>query len=96
VNVPTQPGACPANTDCATFGLSLAPANPFVGMFNAAGTSYTQDSGPVNYVIEGMSFAPLSGATADCSNSAQSKAVTVTPGSVTDITSQPLSFTGCQ
>ena len=94
--VPTQLGLCAPNTDCAAFNLVLPPANPMVGVFNPAGTSYSQSSGLVMYNIEGTALVPLSGATPDCSPSFQAVPVIVTAGNTVDTTNQPLSFTQCQ
>ena len=98
VTVPTEPGgACPTNTDCATFNLTLAPANTFVGVFDPLGTVYSQDGGTIAYSVEGTASLPLSGATPDCSPSSLQQSVTnVNPGSNQNITSVPLSFFACQ
>ena len=98
LNIATQAAlTCPANTDCAGFSVLVSPANPNFGVFNSAGTQYSQNAGLVNYSMEGTAFAPLSAAAPDCNPSFQSSNVNnVTPGEILDFTMLPLSFNGCQ
>ena len=73
-----------------------------MGVFNSAGTTYTQNIvDPVNYTIGGRAFVPLSGGTADCTppelttNMLQGGgALVVTPGG--SVTAETLAFTACQ
>ena len=98
VTLATQPAPnCPLNTDCASFGATVTPASPSVGLFNAAGTQYSQSPGLVNYSLEGTAFVPLSAATPDCDPSFLFFNLSnVTPAAVLDFTTLPLSFNGCQ
>jgi hypothetical protein len=67
-----------------------------VGVFNPAGTPYSQSPGLVNYSVEGTAFVPLSAATPDCDPSFLSFSVSnVTPAAALDFTTLPLSFNGC-
>jgi len=88
-------GSCPANFDCSTYSFNVPPANPNVGTFSSSGTAYTQGSGAVSYSIEATPFAPLSGATPDCSPSfLVFGPASVSPGG--SVSAQPLIFGGCQ
>jgi hypothetical protein len=86
---------CPATFDCSAYSFNLPPANPNVGTFSSSGTTYTQGSGSVSYTIEAIPFAPLSGATPDCSPSfLVFGPASVSPGA--SVSAQPLTFGGCQ
>lgn len=93
--------SCTANTDCASYSLSVPAADANVGSFAAAGTTYTQGTAAVAYSVEGDAAVPSSGGTADCSPATQTTAstsanltLTVTPGATTQ--AAILAFTGCQ
>jgi hypothetical protein len=100
----TAAGAnCPANTDCATYTLSVPALNPSVGTFSTSGnqTPAAPASGPVNYTVDGLAFVSGGGGTLDCSPSdtqtsstSTNTSLTVTPG--TSVTAATLMFTGCQ
>jgi hypothetical protein len=88
-------GSCPANFDCSAYSFNVPPANPNVGTFSSSGTAYTQGNGAVSYSIEAIPFAPLSGATPDCSPSfLVFGPASVLPGG--SVSAQPLIFGGCQ
>lgn len=87
--------ACPTNTDCANYSLSLSAGAPFVGAFSAGGTTLTQDTLPASYTVDGIAFVPLSGGTLDCStNELKSTAITPVPGAPMPVST--LAFAGCQ
>ena len=88
--------ACPANTDCATYTLSVPGVNPTLGTFSASGTSYTTGAaGAASYSVEAQTFIPQSGGKTDCTQPIQAtSAVSVSPGQT--IQAPTLTFTGCQ
>jgi hypothetical protein len=99
----TAAGAnCPANTDCATYTLSVPALNPSVGTFSASGkqTPAAPAGRPVNYTVDGLAFVS-GGGTLDwspchmqTSSTSSNTSLTVTPG--TSVTAATLMFTGCQ
>jgi len=94
----TAAGAtCPANTDCATYTLSVPGINPTVGAFNANGTNYIAGaSGATSYTVEAQAFVPQSGGKTDCTPPVMTTpAISVTPGG-TAAQAPTLTFTGCQ
>ena len=96
----TQAGAtCPANTDCATYTLSLPGVNPTVGAFNASGTNYVAGaSGAASYTVEAQAFVPQSGGTPDCTPPVMTTPpppLSVSPGG-TAVQAPTLAFTGCK
>ena len=100
----TAAGAnCPAKTDCVSYTLSVAAANPSVGIFSTSGSQKpaAPAGGPVNYTVDAVAFVPGGMGMLDCSPSGlQTKststnaALTVTPGN--SVTAATLAFTGCQ
>jgi hypothetical protein len=96
LSLETQSGSsCMPNTACVSFNLPVAAANPNVGAFSASGTTYSQSSGSVSYVVDAMAFVPQSGGTADCTMPEQkSTPLTVTAGA--NVSVGNLAFTGCQ
>jgi len=95
--------SCPANTDCASYTLSVAAATPSLGTFSTSGVQNPAAplSGSVNYSVDAIAFVPGGGGTLDCSPSelktssnSNNTSLVVTAGS--SVTSAPLSFTGCQ
>ncbi|MGH9509731.1 MAG: DUF4382 domain-containing protein [Terriglobales bacterium] len=94
--------ACPVNTNCASYTLSVPGLNPNVGAFNSGGTTYTQNIvDPVGYTVGARAFVPLSGGTANCNPSELTTntlqgggALVVTPGA--SVTASTLAFTACQ
>jgi hypothetical protein len=94
--------ACPVNTNCASYTLSVPGLNPNVGAFNSGGTTYTHNIvDPVGYTVGARAFVPLSGGTANCNpaelttNTLQGGgALVVTPGG--SVTASTLAFTSCQ
>lgn len=92
----TAPGAtCAANTDCASYSLSVPAAPATVGAFAATGTSYTPGTGAVTYNVEADAELPSSGGTPDCSPATltTTTALTVSAGVTTQVA--VLAFTGC-
>ena len=92
----TAPGsACASGTDCASYGL-MVPAGPaFVGAFSATGTTLTQSTLAVAYIVDAIAFVPSSGGQSDCSTGdLQSAAATPLAGATTQVAT--LAFTGCQ
>lgn len=88
--------ACPAKTDCASYTLAVAAANPSVGTFNTSGTQQpaAPASGPVGYTVDAMAFIPGGGGAVDCSPAELQTNSTVTPGA--SVTAATLAFKGCQ
>lgn len=94
---------CPAKTDCASYTLSVAAANPSFGTFTTSGSQQpaAPASGPVNYTVDAVAFIPGGGGALDCnpsdmqtSSTINNTTLTVTPG--TSISAATLAFTGCQ
>ncbi len=87
--------SCPIGTECAGFTLSVPPANPNVGIFSAAGTTYQQGGGSLTYTVDAQAFVSLSGGTRDCNPDFQSFGpVTISPGGSAGVPT--LVFGGCQ
>jgi hypothetical protein len=90
-------GTCASGTDCASFGIELPAAMPLVGQFLSSGTQYMQSSSIPSFQIEGTAFAPLSGGQTSCTPFNQFNSLSaLTPGGTFDLSTQPLSFIGCQ
>jgi hypothetical protein len=94
---------CPAKTDCVSFTLSAAAANPSVGAFSTSGTQQPAApiSGPVGYTVDANAFVPGGGGTLDCNPSEMQTSSTVSNASLmvspgTSVTAATLAFTGCQ
>jgi hypothetical protein len=94
---------CPANTDCASYTLSVAAANPSVGTFRTSASQQpaAPASGPVDYSVDAVAFVTGGGGVLDCSPSEMQTSSTtsnttlsVTPA--TSVTAATLAFTGCQ
>lgn len=94
---------CPAKTDCASYTLAVAAANPSIGAFNTSGTQQpaAPASGPVGYTIDAMAFVPGGGGAIDCSppemqtsSTLTNTNLTVTPGA--SVAAATLAFTSCQ
>jgi hypothetical protein len=103
VNVTTASGAsCAANTDCASYTLSVPAANPSVGAFSTSGhqTPAPPAAGPVQYTIDAMAFVPGMAGQSDCSPSELQTIKTNTNAplvvtSGTGVTAATLAFSGC-
>ncbi len=101
VNLSTTPSAsCPANTDCATYTLTVPAANPSVGAFSASGAQNPAPpaSGPADYTVDARAF---SASAPDCTNPDMQTSLTSSsaPLAVTagiGVTAQTLAFSGCQ
>ena len=91
----TATAVCPAKTECASYTLSVAAANPSVGTFSTSGSQQTTppDSGAVNYTVDAFASvcAPSEMRTSTTTNETN---LTVAPG--TSVTAATLAFTGCQ
>jgi uncharacterized protein DUF4382 len=94
---------CPAKTDCASYTLAVAAANPSVGTFSTSGTQQpaAPASGPVGYTVDAMAFVPGGGGAMDCSPSEMQTSSTTTNTNLTvaagaSVTAATLAFTGCQ
>ena len=91
-----NPNTCSSNTvACGNYTLMVPAANPNVGVLNAgSGTSFTQASGAVNYIVDAQ--------TASCSPSEEQTnmlappggSLVVTPGGT--VTASTLAFSSCQ
>jgi hypothetical protein len=94
--------ACPAKTDCASYTLTVAAANPAIGTFSKSGTQQPAAPavGPVGYTVDALAFAPGGGG-ADCSPSEMLTSSTISNTSLTvapgiSVTAATLAFTACQ
>ncbi len=103
-NLSTAAGAsCPANTDCATYTLSVPALNPSIGAFTAAASQKpaAPASGAVTYTLDAHAFTTDGTSTPDCSPSdlQTSSTTTNTPMTVTagaSTSAATLAFSGCQ
>jgi hypothetical protein len=103
-NLTTAAGAaCPVNTDCASYTLSVPALNPSVGVFTAAASQKPAApvAGAVNYTIDAFAFTTDATSTPDCmpSEMQTSSNGTNTPLMVTagqSITAATLAFSPCQ
>jgi len=89
--------SCPANTDCASYTLSVPASNPSVGAFSSSGnqTPAPPASGTVNYTVDAVAFVPGSSSTLDCSPSdLQTSPLAVAAGN--SVTAATLAFKSCQ
>jgi Domain of unknown function (DUF4382) len=101
VNVSTATGTtCPANTDCATYKLTVPAANPSVGAFSTSGTQTpgAPAGGNVDYTVDARAFAASA---PDCTNPDMqtSQTTTSTPLAVlpgVSVSAQTIAFSGCQ
>jgi hypothetical protein len=103
VSLPTLPGVCPANTDCANYTLGVPAANPSVGAFVAGPTQtpLPPAAGNVTYTVDAVAFVPGSAGQTDCSPSEQQTSQTSTNAPLMvsaggSFTARQLAFTGCQ
>jgi hypothetical protein len=100
----TAPDAsCPANTDCASYTVSVPAMNPSVGAFSTSGdqTPAPPVTGEVDYTVDALAFAPGSASTPDCSPSDMHTNQTNTSAPLAviagnSLTAATLAFTGCQ
>lgn len=99
----TAAAACPANTDCVNYALSVPAANPSVGAFVMTGnqTPAPPTSEGVVYTMDALAFIPGQAGAPDCtpshlqtSQTSASAPLAVTAG--TAITAATLAFTQCQ
>ena len=95
--------SCPAKTDCVSYTLSVAAANPSVGTFSTSGTQQpaAPASGPVGYTVDAIAFVPGGGNALDCSpsemqTSSTSSSANLTVAAGASVTAATLAFTGCQ
>ncbi len=103
-NVTTAPSTtCAANSDCATYTLSVPALNPSIGAFTASTTQTLAPpaAGPISYTVDALAFTTDGTSTPNCSPSelqtstgSSNAPLTVAPG--TSTTAASLSFSGCQ
>lgn len=95
--------ACPVNTDCVSYTLSVPAANPSVGTFSTSGTQSpaAPAGGSVGYTMDAIAFVSGGAGTLDCnpsnlqtSSTATNTPLTATPGA--SVTAATLAFSGCQ
>jgi hypothetical protein len=86
---------CPAKTDCASYTLAVAAANPSVGTFSTSGTQQPSApaSGPVGYTVDALASV-CTPSEMKTSSTASNTNLTVAPGS--SVTAATLAFSGCQ
>ena len=96
VSLATEANAsCAASTDCVNYTLVVPVTNAYVGTFLASGTTYTQTTTTVPYLVDAIAFVPGSGGTRSCSPSEmQSGNLTVVAGTTTNVPT--LAFIGCR
>lgn len=94
--------ACPANTDCVSYTLSLPAGNPSIGTFSSSGHQAPAPpaAGAVNYTLDAIAFVPGSAGQRDCnpselqtSQTGSSAPLTVSPGM--SVMAATVAFTGC-
>jgi hypothetical protein len=94
---------CPANTDCASYTLSVPALNPSVGTFSTSGSQVpaAPASGPVNYSVDARAFVPDGMGALDCnpsdlrtSSTSANTSLTVTPAA--SVGAATLAFSGCR
>ena len=95
--------ACPVNTDCVNYTLSVPAANPRVGAFMSGGSQMpaAPAAGPLAYTVDAIAFVPGAAGQLDCSPSEMQTNQTTanTPLTVTagmPVAASTLVFTGCQ
>jgi hypothetical protein len=95
-------GSCPANSDCASYTLTVPAANPSVGAFlsGASQSPAAPAPAPVNYTVDAIAFVPGAAGQLDCSpselqTSQTSMSTPLTVVSGVPSTAATLSFTGC-
>jgi len=103
INVTTATGACPTNTDCATYTVQVPAANPSVGTFIPGGpqTPAPPDLESVLYTMDARAFVVGGGNAPDCNPAdvETSSTSTNTPlivTAATSVTAATLATTGCQ
>jgi hypothetical protein len=102
-NLTTVAGAtCPANTDCASYTLSVPALNPSVGAFTAASSQKPAApvAGPVSYTIDAIAFTTDGTSTLNCAPSEMQTSSTTTNAPLTVTAGQSssaatLAFSGC-
>jgi hypothetical protein len=103
-NLTTAAGTtCPANTDCASYTLSVPALNPSVGTFTAAASQKPAApvAGPANYEIDAFAFTTDGTSTLNCSPSEMKTSSTITNTPLTATSGQSvaaatLAFSACQ
>jgi hypothetical protein len=102
LSIATAAGACPANTDCASYTLSVPAMWPNIGAYSTGTITFAQSTAtPVAYELDAQAFVQGSGGTQDCSPSVLSVItlagggnINVTPGA--NLTATTFTFAGCQ
>jgi hypothetical protein len=101
--VPNPPGhTCSSSTvACDDYSVLVPAANPSVGAFNPAGTTYTQAPAPVNYIVDGQAVNSSGGAECDPLEEQTSQQANPPGGSLTvtaggTVTASMLTFAGCR
>jgi hypothetical protein len=88
-------GSCPANTNCGNYTLTVPATNPMVGVFATTGTTYSQVTGSVPYVVDAFAFVPGSGNTPDCSPT-EMKSIGLSVSGGATVNAPVLAFLGCR
>jgi Domain of unknown function (DUF4382) len=88
---------CATGTDCVSYSITLPAGGPYIGAYSANGATLSQSSPLAEYVLDGLTFVPSSGGTADCAPSEQkTQAYVLTPTGSFNLSIQTLAFTQCQ
>jgi hypothetical protein len=87
---------CSAGTDCATYTMLLPAGGPYVGAYSTSGVTLSQSTPLATYVVDGWTFIPSSGGTADCTPPEQKTVSYDLAAGGSTIPIQPLAFTQCQ
>ena len=89
--------SCPAGTDCVSYSMMLPAGGPYIGAYTASGATLLQSSPLATYVLDGLTFVPSSGGTADCTPSEQkTQTYVLTSTGSFNVPVQTLAFTQCQ
>lgn len=92
--------ACPANTDCAPYSVTVPAGGLYVSAWSSSGSTLTAQAQFATYVVDGLATVPESGGTPDCVKpELQTSAQVLTAATTSPLTLQAsdyLNFLGCQ
>jgi hypothetical protein len=102
LSIATAAGACPSNTDCASYTMSVPAMWPNIGAYSSGTITFAQSTvTPVAYELDAQAFVQGSGGTQNCSPSVLSVItlsgggnINVTPAA--NLTATTFTFAGCQ
>jgi uncharacterized protein DUF4382 len=94
--------SCPAKTDCASYTVSVAAANPSVGAFSTSGVQQPAApiSGPAGYTVDAIAFVTGGGGfncnPSDMQTSSTNSNTNLTVAAGASVTAATLAFASCQ